>query len=258
MEQTIDEYGLSAHTNAIIAVYQYLKDHISDQLMPNHIKLISSSDTSVVLMLTGSFTSHPTVYQCYFDTDTYSDIVKLVTEIELNREQSISMTLLRGRPRLEKHYKIDYKLDDYTVKAHGFYPDLQTIAWEKITPLNQISPDKISENLNQLIWDLGKALNGLHNLGYLHRDCRYDNIGIKNGKFILFDYNLSRKMTQNDQKSDDYKALSESLASKLSPEMTQFVPISIQSYKLFLFYLRKVYPQSQPEEIINHLEKMSF
>ena len=88
---------------------------------------------------------------------------------------------------------------EYNIKKH--YPLVLgnydcCIKWEKITPLNSFTKDKlfniIKNNLVKLMWDIGKVLKGFHKNGMYHGDSRIDNIGIKNGNFVLFDFDSSR------------------------------------------------------------------
>jgi hypothetical protein len=69
------------------------------------------------------------------------------------------------------------------------------IKWQKITPLNSFTKDKLFEiiknNLVKLLWDIGKVLKGFHKNGMYHGDSRIDNIGIKDGNFVLFDFDSS-------------------------------------------------------------------
>jgi tRNA A-37 threonylcarbamoyl transferase component Bud32 len=44
----------------------------------------------------------------------------------------------------------------------------------------------------KFIWDISKGLYGLHSLFILHGDPTIDNIGIRNGVFILFDFDSSK------------------------------------------------------------------
>lgn len=70
------------------------------------------------------------------------------------------------------------------------------VIWTKLIPLNSFKdvgeePRKEREKFKK---DVERALSCLHSLGYAHRDCDLDNIGINDkGQFCLFDFDLVTK-----------------------------------------------------------------
>ena len=192
LQEIIDDAGVSVSTDAIIQLYCYLKEKVLTDLTPDQITLTSSSGSSVVLIVTDS--RHPVVYQYYRSPETFENIKTLCGICQSNCQQSTSLCIYQNNQRQSTQISIDYNFNDYRVLPVDYWPQLQTIVWERIQTLPErilIEKNFLYKNFNQLIWDLFKAISGFHSIGYTHGDSRIDNIGIKNGKFVLFDYNLS-------------------------------------------------------------------
>ena len=132
----------------------------------------------------------PHVYQSFVHKDTYTRVINLLSCIKPVELNNSSGTMC-------------YDMFDYIPKIIGNIDDCNTIKWELITPLNSYSNlDKysiITNNIVKILWDIGKAIEGLHANGIYHGDSRIDNIGIKNGKFVLFDFDGSRKCLPSDK-----------------------------------------------------------
>ena len=71
-----------------------------------------------------------------------------------------------------------------------------SIRWARIECLNQLeesdSLERIRKNWVKFFWDIFRAIIGMHLCGFHHGDVSLDNIGIRAGHFVLYDYNLSR------------------------------------------------------------------
>jgi len=112
---------------------------------------------------------------------------------------------------------LEYNIFDYISRFEYCVVDDNIVVWEKILPMNSIQtdilPHFIEKNILKLLWDIGKALYGLHSKGYVHNDCRIDNIGINNiGNFVLFDFDGTvQEGERNISKLVDYKTLKESI-----------------------------------------------
>ena len=250
IDQLIDDAGLSAQTSAIHKLYNHL---INQKIItsPSQIKLTSSSGSSVVVLLNNK--DHDRVYQCYFNRATYNQICQMMDIAKKNAQQSIDYSMVTIRPRTEVKFNIEYNFNDYRVCALEYWPLLQTIVWEKIIPITQISTDYIKKHIDQLIWDFMKAINGFHQIGYVHADCGFDNIGLKNGRFVLFDYNLSHLAEDKDQYKHDYYLFKKSCLYNIPTESDK-IPSNFHDYKYFLLTLKN---HSQPtyNQIIEKLEK---
>ena len=111
---------------------------------------------------------------------------------------------------------LGYDLTDYLVKFEFYVRTDKIIAWKKIFTLNSLSEDEKKEfiriNLFKIIWDIGKALYGLHVMNIIHNDARIDNVGIQNGKFVLFDFDGSGEPEiKNKYFKDDFKDFKNSI-----------------------------------------------
>lgn len=89
-----------------------------------------------------------------------------------------------------------YDLPQYLVPFEVCIPESKLIVWRKIKPLNSVKnlQEFIQKNHLKLIWDLAHALEGLHSIRITHGDSTLDNVGIFNGKFVYYDFDMS-KMT---------------------------------------------------------------
>ena len=128
------------------------------------------------------------VYQYFSNQNISLRIFNLISKLSINN--IITKNTYNGI--------IIYNLFDYLSLFINYIPN-NIIVWEKHLCLNSFSKEEISliieKNLIKILWDIGKALYGLHTYNIKHGDARIDNIGIKNNKFILFDF---------DGTTDDY------------------------------------------------------
>ena len=87
------------------------------------------------------------------------------------------------------------------------------VIWNKLVPLNSFSDvgELPRKNPNKLQHDIKRALGYLHSLGYAHRDCDLDNVGVnKNGQFCLFDFDLVTK-ARKETMEYDFEILKQSM-----------------------------------------------
>lgn len=163
------------------------------------------------------------VYQ-YFQSLTVVDrIVSLMSEFVLEPRIETSIYICKGfgrRLQIHCEKRIEYSIFDYISKFQLYIPRDHLIVWEKMRPLNMMKKERLREfvvnNLLKLLWDIGRALYGLHNkYQVVHNDCRIDNIGITNqGNFALFDFDGSVKIGERDIYSrTDYDMLVKSIGS---------------------------------------------
>ena len=78
------------------------------------------------------------------------------------------------------------------------YAPCNTLVWEKHECLCDLSRCDLrvclEANYMKLLWDIGRALLTLHELGYTHNECCIENIGIRGNNFILFDFGGAKKV----------------------------------------------------------------
>jgi len=95
-----------------------------------------------------------------------------------------------------KSFTLNFKLKNHLSNFIDYKKPDNIIIWEKHVCLNSYTNDMIvkilSNNIIKFIWDISKGLYGLHSLFILHGDPTIDNIGIRNGVFILFDFDSSK------------------------------------------------------------------
>ena len=93
-------------------------------------------------------------------------------------------------------YKLNFDLKNYLANCIDYKEKDNIILWEKHLCLNSFPKDIlvniIINNIIKFIWDISKALYGLHSLSIMHGDPTVDNIAIRNNNFILFDYDRSK------------------------------------------------------------------
>lgn len=142
------------------------------------------------------FTHHkgvPHACQCFAHKETFVRIINLLAGIK-----PVELTIKNDDSSF-----LRYDMCEYMPKIVGNREDCNMIKWELITPLNSYTNSEkcniITNNIVKLLWDIGKAIAGLHENGIYHGDSRIDNIGIKNGKFVLFDFDGSRSCSPKDK-----------------------------------------------------------
>jgi hypothetical protein len=130
-----------------------------------------------------------TVFQYYLNKNTCNKIKNIFYHI-------IGMTTqINKKIYFKKNiYNLNFNLLDYLSNFIGQKED-NIIIWEKIDCLNSFPKDILSNiilnNITKILWDISKCLYGLHFNLILHGDPRVDNIGIRNGNFVLFDFDNS-------------------------------------------------------------------
>jgi hypothetical protein len=111
---------------------------------------------------------------------------------------------------------IEYNIFDYLSPFRYCIPEDHMVVWGKLKTLNSIPMKErgefITDNLPKILWDIGKALYGLHKHKIVHNDCVIDNMGIHNGKFALFDFDGSIEPTENKGLDSDITTLYKSIS----------------------------------------------
>jgi serine/threonine protein kinase len=171
----------------------------------------SNGNSIVYISLTDS-----NVYQYFKYTQVVSSIKNMMQKFKQNSKVTRGIKLKKGFGPGSIVYLdtvITYNIFDYVsryISTNG-----HTITWEKLKPLNSIPNVKlfVIKNLYKILWDVEQALYAIHKRGYVHNDCRIDNIGInKKGNFTLFDFDGSVKIGERHIYPDkDFKNLRESI-----------------------------------------------
>ena len=193
------------------------------------------------------------VYQKFKAKGVYQNILNLFTICEENITQKLW---------LDNKNKVVYiyNLFNYLPRVKDQIDEENIIIWEKIKPLNSLKSEEIANTIEKdiikFLWDIGRALHGLHKNGIVHGDARVDNIGIKNGNYVLFDFDASKKVdmytyTSTHLMNKDYNDFITSINFNLGTEkfnnIKEFIPdpscffISFLENKEVLEYVKELY-----------------
>jgi hypothetical protein len=138
-----------------------------------------------------------TVYQKFISKETAARIADIMLKLMKKGRIEYNILFQTGfGPRKQIHLqeKISYGVFEY-ITPFRFWDENGTIAWNYIKPLNDsektMSANFLSKNYIKIWYDISKALLALKSIGIMHNDTVIDNIGIRNGKFVLFDFDGS-------------------------------------------------------------------
>jgi hypothetical protein len=178
------------------------------------LKLHSSNACSAVL----ESKENPDVYQYFCNRAIVNKICTMMQTILVSPEIRMNIVLRSGfGPNKVTHLdtNILYNIFDYISPFRHCIPDDHIVVWGRISTLNSMPMEErgvfVSLNLPKLLWDIGKALYGLHSHNIVHNDCVIDNIGIHNGNFTLFDFDGSQPPTIDKELSTDIVRLFDSI-----------------------------------------------
>jgi hypothetical protein len=163
----------------------------------------SSSDNSIVY-----FTNEQSVSQVFRYKDEYERVKNICLVLNTDVHASIN----------DNFYTYDPM--SFLSKMTSFQDSTRTIAWKRIRCLNEMDDYKaiVKTNYYKFLWDIMKAITAFHLLGYKHNDPTIDNIGIRDGNFVLYDYNLSRKIVYPEDIEGDFYLLFKSIRFHLQNE----------------------------------------
>jgi len=137
--------------------------------------------------LSGVFIYENEAYQVFVSESIATRIYSLFNDIRYDIIHEIDLGF-------DDMVKIKYDLSEFLPQIRAVNPPC--IIWERITPLNSFDKSKITEiieiNIFKILWDIGRALIGLHKNKINHGDARIDNIGIKGNNFVLYDFDSSK------------------------------------------------------------------
>lgn len=129
----------------------------------------------------------------YFKNQKIPDKIKIIFEI-INKTENFFLN--KKFYFKNESFILNFKLKNHLSNFIDYKKQDNIIIWEKHKCLNSYTKDMLvkilSNNITKIIWDISKGLFGLHSLFILHGDPTIDNIGIRNGKFILFDFDSSK------------------------------------------------------------------
>lgn len=159
------------------------------------IKTVSSGGNSVVLL------NEDRAVQIFKYKDEYQKVIQFILDISKQPFVELSFYIADNSNRILKYSVLDFLS---SMKNHN--PHLNTIVWNKITCLNELDTKVritlVTRMIEKLIWDILKTIVGLHRCGYSHGDVSLDNIGFSNGRFVLYDYNMTRKSNHTGMRKD--------------------------------------------------------
>jgi hypothetical protein len=204
-----------------------------------------------------------------------SHVVRNINNILTTCESNIGYNIWFDK---KKYVTKEYDLFHFLPRVRKFIDTENIIIWEKITPLNSFPPEKIKDiieqNILKFLWDIGKAISGLHCNEIYHGDARVDNIGIKDGNFVLFDFDSSKRISSEDSSGftnmmKDYNDFIMSIKfnlnndvnpkrfnniSKFIPDITSYMFSFMQNSKIFESVQNSVDKPITVEEMIRIIE----
>jgi len=191
------------------------------------------------------------VYQYFSNSNTVYRILKIIESI-----LKVNIKLIF------KNSTVEYNLYDFICQFISYKPD-NIIVWKKHICLNFFDSEKIKKIINnnivKLIWDIGKSLCGLHENKILHGDARIDNIGILNGKFILFDFDGSNLSTDNNKDIYDFIISIKFNVGDLWNNIKINIPENICSAREFIYDIIKIQQRNIPNcDIIDTLNNLKI
>lgn len=172
-------------------------------------KILESSGSNIVIL------ENNTARQYYHKKYISNRIITMYKQLKINENIIIDINIIPPwRPKSlstslkekEESFctKISITPSNYIVNMLDTEKDC--IVWERLNT----NKDK---NIFQLLWDIGIAVNCFHKKGYIHNDCRLDNIGKRGSKFVLFDFDGTKNIKKDSflTPSKDFKTLIQSV-----------------------------------------------
>jgi tRNA A-37 threonylcarbamoyl transferase component Bud32 len=181
------------------------------------------------------------------------------------------ITNIYGNMKNDMEIKINNNVLHY--KVYDFIPQLITthnnvIVWKKHTCLNSFSKEKLKDiiinNFTKFLWDINKALYGLHKNYILHGDARIDNIAIIDNNFILFDFDGSSIVEDVDVLEKDVydfvKSIKFNLEDNRFKEIKNLIPESYNPLQIInKIILKRMNETNQNvNEVFNDLNNMKI
>jgi hypothetical protein len=251
----INEAGVGRHMIPLLLLIDYIKNDFQLTLNAEDIEFISSGGSSVVIAIHNHTSISDRVFQYYEDYTVVMNIQQLYKMVWIESNQVMNLATINGHSYHSPRLHINYDLSDFLVRPHSWHLELQTIVWDKIQPVTHLPQAWLMTQIHHLIWDIGKAITGLHQIGYSHGDVRTDNLGWNGKRFVLYDFNMTKPHHPN-QYSNDYLTFGNSLRDCLHVPKDQYVPLAKVDYQFFLLNLKEKDLKTY-EQVITYLEKSS-
>jgi len=211
-------------------------------------KFVSSGGNSVVMLL------EKDAYQIFKYKHEYDRVLDFILDISKNDcvEVKLGSNTIR------------YSLLDYLSTMKSKNSRLQTIIWVKLKCLNELDTKErislVTRFIEKLIWDILKVIVGLNRHGYAHGDVSLDNIGYIENRFVLYDYNMTRK--SNDIHKDLVSFI-RSIRFHLDGFLTERIEDLLsfgytQPLEYFVEIIREIHDFDTDEQAIDFLETLKI
>jgi RIO-like serine/threonine protein kinase len=193
---SIDSFFLNKHRENLDYAYTLIFNYMTDPEAP--IKITSSSGSSIVFLSNES----PVVVQIFSDRKLCDRVFTVINSV---------MHKVCKVP-INSAVTEEYTIDDYIVPFELYFPDNNIIMWRRIQTMNSLDDigKYIVKNYWKFVWDLSHGLQCIHSSGFVHGDCSIDNIGVYNGHFVLFDFDMAKPVTPEGI-NKDYDTLNKSI-----------------------------------------------
>jgi len=156
---------------------------------------------------------------------------------------------------------IVYDISAYIVPIHKANFEENLIIWEKVKPLSALTNISkfIEKNIIKLLWDIGKSLYALHSKGWVHNDCRIDNIGINQNNFILYDFDGTVELGQRGKwRRRDYITLAESITYITEKHDLSEIPRNVGEGGNLMIALIRHFFDVRGQETVEWLDKVKI
>ena len=183
------------------------------------------------------------VYQYFFEEGKAFQIFEMLNRVY--KRKVATMTILNSK--VESGLRHIFYFGNLA-RIVSYLPK-NIVVWRRHRCLNEFSEEYLliflKNNYTKLLWDVGKALLGLHSSNYVHKDCSIDNVGfdVTTNQFIVFDFNLSRRVIKPIEEyelfENDFHILYRSLRFRLGKDWAEYKKYTPSSHVANL-YLNEV------------------
>jgi len=181
----------------------------------------------LVLNILGFLSSNSSSVDNVRVTDSSGGVLTFIIEnvsvvIQHYRSAQVFQNLVKRFKRLKKAAAQSQQLAGCVAAVMHIDEKHLNIYVDKVMPLNSMFPKQgdeqipaelkrfVQKNAKKILHDCSKSIDLLRQANLAQRDVSVDNIGIKNGNFVLFDYNLLSEGSRQTERIDN-KSLVQSL-----------------------------------------------